>query len=36
MPKERRSIQLMAELDAIKELRPTGGLMLRRDGSSMP
>jgi hypothetical protein len=27
---------LMAELDAIKELRPTGGLMLRRDGSSQP
>ncbi|MGY3513716.1 hypothetical protein [Bradyrhizobium lupini] len=27
---------LMAELDAIKELRPTGGLMLRRDGSSLP
>jgi hypothetical protein len=26
----------MAELDAIKELRPTGGLMLRRDGSSLP
>jgi hypothetical protein len=27
---------LMAELDAIKVLRPTGGLMLRRDGSSRP
>ena len=27
---------LMAELDAIKDLRPTGGLMLRRDGSSLP
>jgi hypothetical protein len=27
---------LMAELDAIKRLRPTGGLMLRRDGSSLP
>ncbi|KWV51512.1 hypothetical protein AS156_12370 [Bradyrhizobium macuxiense] len=27
---------LMAELDAIKQLRPTGGLMLRRDGSSQP
>ncbi|WP_244485744.1 hypothetical protein [Bradyrhizobium tropiciagri] len=27
---------LMAELDAIKALRPTGGLMLRRDGSSLP
>jgi len=27
---------LMAELDAIKKLRPTGGLMLRRDGSSLP
>ncbi|WP_083633288.1 hypothetical protein [Bradyrhizobium sp. NAS96.2] len=27
---------LMAELDAIKQLRPTGGLMLRRDGSSLP
>jgi hypothetical protein len=27
---------LMAELDAIKELRPKGGLMLRRDGSSRP
>lgn len=26
----------MAELDAIKKLRPTGGLMLRRDGSSQP
>jgi hypothetical protein len=26
----------MAELGAIKELRPTGGLMLRRDGSSLP
>jgi hypothetical protein len=26
---------LMAELDAIKALRPTGGLMLRRDGSSL-
>jgi hypothetical protein len=28
--------QLMAELDAIKALRPTGGLMLRRDGSGLP
>jgi hypothetical protein len=27
---------LMAELDAIKVLRPTGGLMLRQDGSSRP
>lgn len=27
---------LMAELDAIKKVRPTGGLMLRRDGSSLP
>jgi hypothetical protein len=27
---------LMAELDAIKALRPTGGLMMRRDGSSLP
>lgn len=27
---------LMAELDAIKQLRPTGGLMLRRDGSGKP
>ncbi|MDH2385470.1 hypothetical protein [Bradyrhizobium sp. CER78] len=27
---------LMAELDAIKQLRPTGGLMMRRDGSSLP
>jgi hypothetical protein len=27
---------LMAELDAVKALRPTGGLMLRRDGSSLP
>ena len=27
---------LMAELDAIKALRPTGGLMLRRDGSGLP
>ena len=27
---------LMAELDAIRKLRPTGGLMLRRDGSSLP
>lgn len=26
---------LMAELDAIEKLRPTGGLMLRRDGSSL-
>jgi hypothetical protein len=26
---------LMAELDAMKALRPTGGLMLRRDGSSL-
>jgi hypothetical protein len=26
----------MAELDAIKALRPTGGLMLRRDGSGLP
>ncbi|WP_246767844.1 hypothetical protein [Bradyrhizobium sp. CCBAU 53340] len=26
----------MAELDAMKALRPTGGLMLRRDGSSLP
>jgi hypothetical protein len=28
--------QLRAELDAIKALRPTGGLMLRRDGSGLP
>jgi hypothetical protein len=28
--------QLMTELDAIKALRPTGGLMLRRDGSGLP
>lgn len=27
---------LMAELDAMKALRPTGGLMLRRDGSALP
>lgn len=27
---------LMAELDAMKALRPTGGMMLRRDGSSLP
>ena len=27
---------LMAELDAMKLLRPTGGLMLRRDGSGLP
>jgi hypothetical protein len=27
---------LMAELDAMKVLRPTGGLMLRRDGSALP
>src|SRR5258705_9767616 len=27
---------LMAELDAVKAMRPTGGLMLRRDGSSLP
>ena len=27
---------LMAELDAMKQLRPTGGLMLRRDGSGPP
>ena len=27
---------LMAELDAIKALRPTGGLILRRDGSGLP
>lgn len=27
---------LMAELDAMKALRPTGGLMFRRDGSSLP
>jgi hypothetical protein len=27
---------LMAELDAMKGLRPTGGLMLRRDGSGLP
>jgi hypothetical protein len=27
---------LMAELDAMKALRPTGGLMLRRDGSGLP
>lgn len=26
----------MAELDAIKQMRPTAGLMLRRDGSSLP
>jgi hypothetical protein len=28
--------ELMAELDAMKSLRPTGGLMLRRDGSGRP
>jgi len=28
--------ELMAELDAMKVLRPTGGLMLRRDGSGLP
>jgi hypothetical protein len=28
--------ELMAELDAMKALRPTGGLMLRRDGSGRP
>jgi hypothetical protein len=28
--------ELMAELDAMKAHRPTGGLMLRRDGSSRP
>jgi hypothetical protein len=28
--------ELMAELDAMKDLRPTGGLMLRRDGSGIP
>ncbi len=27
---------LMAELDAMKALRPKGGLMLRRDGSGLP
>jgi hypothetical protein len=27
---------LMAELDAMKGLRPTGGLMLRRAGSGLP
>ena len=27
---------LMAELDAMKALRPRGGLMLRRDGSGLP
>ncbi|WP_229169874.1 hypothetical protein [Bradyrhizobium altum] len=27
---------LVAELDAMKALLPTGGLMLRRDGSSLP
>jgi hypothetical protein len=27
---------LMAELDAMKALRPTGGLMLRRDGTGKP
>ncbi len=27
---------LMAELDAMKALRPTGGLMLRRDSSGLP
>ena len=26
----------MAELDAVKALRPRGGLMLRRDGSGLP
>jgi hypothetical protein len=26
----------MAELDAMKALRPRGGLMLRRDGSGLP
>jgi hypothetical protein len=28
--------ELMAELDVMKDLRPTGGLMLRRDGSGRP
>ena len=28
--------ELMSELDAMKTLRPTGGLMLRRDGSGLP
>jgi integrase len=28
--------ELMAELDAMKALRPTGGLMLRRDASGLP
>jgi hypothetical protein len=28
--------ELMAELDAMKALRPTGGLMLRRDQSGLP
>jgi integrase len=28
--------ELLAELDAMKRLRPTGGLMLRRDGSGLP
>jgi len=32
----RRYPLLMAELDAMKALRPTGGLMLRRDGSGLP
>ena len=27
---------LMAELDAMKALRPTGGLTMRRDGSGLP
>ena len=27
---------LMAELDAVKALRATSGLMLRRDGSALP
>lgn len=27
---------LMAELDAMKALRPKGGLMLWRDGSGLP
>ena len=28
--------ELMAELDEMKTLRPTGGLMLRRDGGGLP
>jgi hypothetical protein len=28
--------ELIAELDEIKKLRPTGGLMMRRDGGARP